>query len=296
MIDYRCMRYLLIVFLGSIIFLNSCSKVSYPLHENEKALISYVEFRKFLNKDEPPLSYVNVVAKLDSFNTYSGVDSFIEKLCSGAYPNAKFNECFDMLPIVYDTENYSLRPNCNAAHNVEIPAIPFRCDKNCMVDFTSSKHCDIHLMSDGQYKLNNYINEDTAAHYSLNEIGKLVDSIQRDNFSAFFQNSALINNAEKRDSLCDYYYMLAKPCPFRISMDTSLTFNRLEPLISTIIKSYLEYLGYYVEENMHKKIEELTESDVRLLGKNISLRMEIVEPYELVTFIAPVVADSISYD
>lgn len=288
------MRHLLLVFMGGVLLLNSCSKASYPMHENEKALISYVEFRKFLNNDEPPLSYVNVVANLDSINTYSGVDSFIEKICSGAYPNAKFNECFDMIPVVYDTENYSLRPNCNAAHDIEIPAIPFRCDKNCMVDFLSGKHFDIHLLSNGEYKLNNYINEDTAMHYSLSEIGKFVDSIQRDNFSVFFQNLTLINNDEKRDSL-RYYYILAKPCPFRISMDNSLTFNRLEPLTSTIINSYLKNLDYYIEENMHKKVEELTESDVRLLGKNISLRMEIVKPYEFVRFIAPVVADSIRH-
>lgn len=275
----------------SIFLFYACTNIRQDYSVNEKALLSYYEFMKIQKEDAPALSNINISLNLDSIDTYSRLDGFVKDICSGKIPNVNYDECWDILPFTYNIKDYSLKPNKNKNYNIEIPAYGFACSF-CMVEPIRVKNLDIHLMKDHTYKIIDYPEKDSVKYCKIEELTKITNNFLDLNLSQFFNKSNLINDLGKRDSL-KYFYMLNDPYQFRISMDTTMKFNNLEPLISEIVSSYNKKVNELIEKNMHKKVVDLTYSDLRILARNVMLRLEITKPLDNIRYVAPVVVDSI---
>lgn len=274
-----------------ILLFYSCTDNRQEFSVNEKALLSYYEFLKIQKEDAPSLSKINISLNLDSIDTYSQLDGFVNNICSGKTLNVNYSECWDILPFTYNIKDYSLKPNKNKGYNIEIPAYGFAC-KFCMVEPICFKNLDIHLMKDNTYKITDYIEKDSVKYCKIEELNRIINNFLDLNLRQFFNKSILINDLGKRDSL-RYFYMLNDPYQFRISMDTTMKFKSLEPLLSEIISCYNKKIKEFIEENMHKKVVDLTYSDLRILVRNVMFRLEITRPLENIRYVAPVVVDSI---
>lgn len=288
------MKVIISIGIVSVFIFCSCFPKRQEFNINEKRLISYQEFKKVENPDYPPLSIMNIAVNLDSVQTFSHLDSYIKDICNGKFPNAKYDDCWDILPFIYNTEDFTFKPNIKSECNIQIPAFGFRCKENCMVDFIHVNHFDIHAMRNETYKLENFPTTDTFKYCSLNELSVIIDQLNKRNFKKFFDKSELINDLGKRDSLVNYYQMLTEAFQIRVTLDTTLTFRKLEPLVSVIISSHLKNLNDFTEKYMNKSIEQLSTSDVKIIFKNLGLRLLIHRPFENIKYIAPVVIDSVA--
>jgi len=261
------------------LMLLSCSSNRVDLIDCEKAMISYHEFKKYEDKDCSPISTVNVAVNLDSLQTYSSVETHIKNICSGKFPEAKYNSCKDDLPFIFNLKDFTFKPSKEEQYNIKIPAFEFQCGL-CMVEPLSRYFYDIHLTKNRVYIAKNCFDDDTIEYKNTLDLSKSIDDYYKSYFKKFFNHSEIIYKLLERKKIHPDYYTLCNPSQIRISMDTSMQFRNLEPLISLIINSYTENLNVYTEIHLKKPLKELSILELRLLEHNIKLNIQIVRPRE----------------
>jgi len=270
-------KYLIfLVFLSFFSCISSNQEEVKYLKNNQRAFLNYSKLLRLTVKEK---DYLNIPIDISKYNTIKKIKIFRDTICQQFENNDNFDNCLENLYIRYNYEDNSFNPNKNEKYNVNIPAISISCHM-CCIQFKETEDVYIEYRKDTVYINNSFNNTIDTLLFDTEKMNNRIESMFNKKISQFFEACRDYKEHEKTDDdFNDYIENLDYlPLNIKLSISDKSKTTDLEPLFVIIYKNYLKTLDEQIFKFTNHKIEELTNNEIKLFGKNIGLNIKLSRP------------------